>query len=436
MACPDVAFVPATCTTAQEAGRLLAEDERAGIDGYLVFLLGLWNRAPQTIAAAGKPTLFVDDLYGGSGEFLVAYSAARRAGQNVAGVSSSRFEDVTAAANCFATIRDPGAAARFAADCMRVVRANYAPPGDVTPAPGDSPPPFDVPAALKRLRDTAILLVGRPMQAIESTITEQFGTRVVPIDFPVLEAACARADPEQARAVADGWIAAAQAVVEPSRDEIVKSATMYLGMKALMAEHGADAITINCLGGFYGGSMSAYPCLGFCQLNDDGRVGACEADMKSTLTMLAMTYLVGRPGYISDPVIDTSKNQIIYAHCVAPSKVDGPSGPTNPVAIRNHSEDRKGASLRSLLPTGRLTTTLELDPAQKALILHQAKTVANIDEDKACRTKLAAEVKGDIDKLLGYWDQWGWHRVTYYGDLLDPVHALADAIGYGVVPEA
>src|SRR5574337_693990 len=37
---------------------------------------------------------------------------------------------------------------------------------------------------------------------------------------------------------------------------------------------------------------------------------------------------VGRPGYISDPVIDTSKNQIIYAHCVAPTKVFGPGGPT------------------------------------------------------------------------------------------------------------
>ena len=80
--------------------------------------------------------------------------------------------------------------------------------------------------------------------------------------------------------------------------------------------------------------------------------GACEADLESSISMLLMTYLVGRPGFISDPVIDTAKNQIIYAHCVAPTRVFGPNGPGNPYHIRNHSEDRKGAVVRSLLPLG------------------------------------------------------------------------------------
>jgi hypothetical protein len=34
------------------------------------------------------------------------------------------------------------------------------------------------------------------------------------------------------------------------------------------------------------------------------------------------------------------------------------------------------------------------------------------------------------------WDTWGWHRVTFYGDLKEPVHALADRIGWSVVEEA
>ena len=140
---------------------------------------------------------------------------------------------------------------------------------------------------------------------------------------------------------ADRWIRQAQRVVEPTRDEIVKSGAMYAAMRQLMQDHGADAISVNCLGGFYGGHMEAYPCLGFCQLNDDGLVGACEADLESTVTMLAMSYLVGRPGYISDPVIDTAKYQIIYAHCVAPTKVFGIDGSSNPYHIRSHSEDRR-----------------------------------------------------------------------------------------------
>jgi len=34
------------------------------------------------------------------------------------------------------------------------------------------------------------------------------------------------------------------------------------------------------------------------------------------------------------------------------------------------------------------------------------------------------------------WDQWGWHRVTCYGDIKKPVYSLADAIGWKVIEEA
>jgi len=54
----------------------------------------------------------------------------------------------------------------------------------------------------------------------------------------------------------------------------------------------------------------------------------------------------------------------------------------------------------------------------------------------ACRTKLAVEVKGDVYKLLNYWDQWGWHRVTFYGDLKEPVYHLAALMGFEVIEEA
>jgi len=178
---------------------------------------------------------------------------------------------------------------------------------------------------------------------------------------------------------------------------------MYLAMFNLMQKHNAQAITINCLGGIYSGRMvMAYPCLGFMQLDNDGLVGACEADQRSTITKLLMTYLVGRPGFISDPVIDTSKNQIIYAHCIAPTKVFGPDGPSNPYHIRSHSEDRKGACNRSLMPLGQMITTIQFDHNKKQVIFHQGKTVANVDEDKACRNKLAVEVKGDIYKLRAF----------------------------------
>jgi hypothetical protein len=212
---------------------------------------------------------------------------------------------------------------------------------------------------------------------------------------------------------------------------------MYLAEKAVMKNHSANAITINCLGGFYGGHIHAYPCLGFHQLLSEGLIGGCECDTRSTATMVAVTTLTeGRPGYISDPVIDTAKRQIIYAHCVAHNRAFGPKGESNPFEILTHSEDRQGASVRSLLPVGYMTTSLEFDQTKKEVLMHRAKTVANDPDDRACRTKLCAEPVGDTEKLFTEWDQWGWHRVTFYGDLKEGVYSLADALGWKVVEEA
>jgi hypothetical protein len=153
--------------------------------------------------------------------------------------------------------------------------------------------------------------------------------------------------------------------------------------------------------------------------------------------MVAMTALTqGRPGYISDPIIDTAKGHIVYAHCVASNRAFGPQGETNPFQILTHSEDRQGASVRSVLPLGYLTSTLEADQGRKQILFHRSRAAANDPDDRACRTKLSGEPLGDIEKLFTSWDQWGWHRVTYYGDLKDPVYALADAMGFKVVEEA
>jgi hypothetical protein len=79
---------------------------------------------------------------------------------------------------------------------------------------------------------------------------------------------------------------------------------------------------------------------------------------------------------------------------------------------------------------------MEIHPKRQEILLHQGMTVANDPDDRACRTKLAAEPIGDIEKLFRAWDEWGWHRVTFYGDLKAPAYALAGAIGWKVVEEA
>ena len=434
--CPGIDLTPVTVMSIDQANNLLQEDKES--DGFLVYILGLWTGVVKTIGASGRPCIFADDLYGGSGEFLGAYAAARRNNWKVAGVSSSRVEDVAEAAECFKILKEPGGSVEaFLAAANEARKASTRRTGDMK-CTEDTVQTMPINACLKRVRSCKILTVGGGwgMPLIGFAIRSTFGIRVVPIEFNELHQAYLKADREEGNKWADKWSAEAEKIVEPKPEDLQDSGAMYLAMLDLLERHKAQAITINCLGGFYGGHITAYPCLGFRQLNDDGLVGACESDIMSTLTMLVTGTLTGRPGFISDPVIDTSKNQIIYAHCVGPTKVFGPGGPSSPFHLRDHSEDRKGAAIRSLLPLGYMTTTLEINCMQREIILHQGKTVENVDEDKACRTKLAAEVRGDIDKLFCEWDRWGWHRVTFYGDIKPEIKALADALNFKIIEEA
>jgi L-fucose isomerase-like protein len=253
----------------------------------------------------------------------------------------------------------------------------------------------------------------------------------------VVNEAWSKADKDETAVIADKWKSSATEVIDVSYDTLLTSAAMYLGMKSVLKNYNADAITLNCLGGFYGGHIHAYPCLGFHELANEGLIGACECDVRSTATMLAFkTMTNGRPGFISDPVIDTSKGQIIYAHCVAPNKMFGHGGETNSFRIMTHSEDRQGASVQSVLPVNHITTTLEIDNDKKEILMHQAIAVDNDPDDRACRTKLCAEPIGDIEKLFTMWDKWGWHRVTFYGDIRESALSLAQATGWKVIEEA
>jgi hypothetical protein len=173
------------------------------------------------------------------------------------------------------------------------------------------------------------------------------------------------------------------------------------------------------------------------QILDDGGQGVCEAMPDDTVSMILARILTGRAGYVSDPALDTSKNQIVYSHCMAHTKVFGPKGEANKFHIRTlHNRDPRGCCAESLLPEGYMTTTFRTNIGAKKLVLHQAKSVGNLGADRGCRTQLLGDVRGDIGKLFREWDLFGWHRVTVYGDIQEPLVELAKALGLEVVKEA
>ncbi len=387
-ACPGINFIPYHAQSVNDANGII--EETKDVDGYLVYIIGIWTGAPAVFARSGRPTIIADDLYAGSGEFLAVMEEVGKRDLPVVGVASSDFKDVVRAVHLFEVIK------QLEQSKILIVMGG----GDITPT-------------ARRLK-------------------ELFGTTLEEVPVEEVNSAYRRVRARSAQEWVDKWVKEAKKVVEPTPEDILKAARLYLAAKSIMSRRNGDAITINCLGLVYGGRLEAYPCLAFFQLNNEGSTGCCEADVDSTITQLMMRYMTGRPGYISDPVLDTATDRIIYAHCVAMSRPFGPEGPANPYIIRSHAEDGKGASIQSLLPLGEKITTLRISLWDNSVILHTGKTVANIDDPKGCRTKLAAQV--EARKILRNWTH-TWHRVTFYGDWREDVKNFARLKGLKVIEE-
>jgi len=389
---PEIEFVAKLVQSREDVEKALKEIGE--VDGYVVYYIGIWLGATEIILKKNKPTILVDDLYAGSGEFLLEYSRAKKKGYPVLGVAASNIKDIVK------YIRLLGVVYKFKSSKIVVITD-------------------------RKISDE-----------YKRMLKETYGLTLIQYLSSDLNKIYEETSDKEAEYWKEQWISEAERVLEVSEEEIFKSAKMYLALKKIIEKEKANAITVDCLTLVYGGKIPAYPCLAFFQLNNEGYVATCEADIDSTATMLLVKYLTERPSFVSDPVVDLSSDQVIYAHCVAPSKVYGPEGPSAKYILRTHAEDRSGASVQVLMPLGEKVTTVKLNLREKAMSIHSGRIVANVEEEKACRTKVAVET--NAYSILENWNRevdFGWHRVTVVGDYRRDFISVARLLGLKVIEE-
>ncbi len=291
------------------------------------------------------------------------------------------------------------------------------------------------------MRHTRILRVGGPRGTAAACdakkVKETLGSEVITIPNSVVMAAHKAVPLEEARAEAeDYWISKAKKIVEPKKDEIVNSARLYLAMRNLMKEHGARATaSSHCMG------APAKCCLTYSKLNDLGLVGACEGDADSTLTMLLFGYAFGVPGFISDPVFDTSQNALIHFHCTCATKMDGPAGKRLPFTIRTQSDSNRGVSLDVEQRIGQVVTCAKLVNLDTMLI-SRGEIFKITHDELGCRTQFWTRVRD----ARAFFMNWGagilkggtmtlLHRVVFYGDHITDIRHLGTLMGFKVLEE-
>jgi L-fucose isomerase-like protein len=228
-------------------------------------------------------------------------------------------------------------------------------------------------------------------------------------------------DDRQAETETKRWMADAEAVVEPSRKEVFKSCKLALALENMLAAEDATVMTVDCYGTMWDKTirLPAYPCLGFCRLNNMGLGGICESDLRAAMTHIVLQGLTGKPGFISDPTVDESSNSIILAHCLGSTKMDGPDGPAAPYKIRTVMERQEGVTPQVEMRIGQRVTQAILIGTDSLLYFTGEIVDAPValEDDRGCRCKITVKVDGDVTTLWKNWSN-GLHRQTVYGDVV------------------
>jgi L-fucose isomerase-like protein len=288
--------------------------------------------------------------------------------------------------------------------------------------------------AMHHVANSKVLVVvpGAPSAASFQGWTDQFGTKVEFPSYQEFQDACQQVSAKQAGEASHEFTTAALKVVEPKPADILDSARFHLASLDVLRRRKANALTIDCLGGFRRGDLPAYPCVAFSKLNDAGLYGVCEADFPSTMTQLLVTSFSGKPGFVSDPTFDTSRNEVIHAHCVSATRLRGLGAAPSPYTIRTHMEDEKGVSIQVEMPV-RETITCGKFANPKTFLVSEGEVTANLDDRRGCRTKIVTKVADARKMAEGYTG--GLHRVIFYGGYSQAIERMGRLMGFKTVHE-
>lgn len=241
---------------------------------------------------------------------------------------------------------------------------------------------------------------------------------------------------DEVREIARLYRSRATGMIEPTGEDLVQAARAYVASRRLLDETRCHGITMDCFP-HVARRRQPYifpPCLAFMQLLDEGTTGGCEADVFPAITELVSSYLLGRPGFLHNPIYDTTRNIYAGAHCKAPSRMAGFDEPPEEYVIRSHHEADYGAVPQVLFkPNQPATLWRFLSP--DTLMLATGTILRNVDSQPAdgvggcrCAFEMALDDVPDVRDVRGH------HKILTYGNNRHAIGAWAQLSGIKVEP--
>jgi hypothetical protein len=180
--------------------------------------------------------------------------------------------------------------------------------------------------------------------------------------------------------------------------------------KDLLAEHKAQALTVqHCMGTIMPISETT-ACLPLSLLNDEGYLAFCESDFVVIPSGMLMQRIMGTPVFLNDPTWP-HHGVVTLAHCTAPRKMDGKTA--EPTKILTHFESDYGAAPKVAMCEGQIVT-MAVPDFHAARWVGLKGSIVGSPFHAICRSQIDVAVEGDMERLVR--DMRGFHWMLVYGD--------------------
>ncbi len=258
---------------------------------------------------------------------------------------------------------------------------------------------------------------------------------------------------KKAEEIAQMWIDEAEAMIDTTKSEVIKTAKSFLAFDALRKKYNCHAVSTQMRTLTGSGKLEDrfWPGVGLMEFQKRGIQALCQEYENIMVAHLLGYYLAGRPSMLGDLMIDTFNNVTILTHCGAPINPYGDHRRL-PYIIFSHAQSPVRETLKPGSSTGAQVTFPVNEPVTiwKVYVLHKkigVYTGRTVDGNSLyknfegvdgimCRTKLVTKVD-DARKIQKHFspDEYGIHRAATFGDLRQNIKDLATLIGYEVVEE-
>ena len=271
---------------------------------------------------------------------------------------------------------------------------------------------------LTRIRSHRIGLVGGPSSWLTYSLPDveglanRLGIRVVDIPMQEFKDVHSTVSGQVAPVVQGGS-------GQVTASDLEKSEAIYLSLKALSERHGLSSVSPRCFD--FIKDFGATGCLALSKLNDEGVVAGCEGDIPSTVGMITLSELSGRPAFMGNPSF-IEGHRLVLAHCTIARKL------TRKARYRSHFESGIGVGIAGELRKGARVTVARYGKGYGLLRAGAGTIVRGTPwSGYLCRTQVDIRMDGNAEVFLQR--PIGNHLVMAYGDHVGPLRQLASVAG-------